>query len=208
MWPWRCPKLSEEKPADFFRPNVWLGTTVENQEYADKRIPELLKCHDLARRLFVSAEPLLGPIDLTTTFDVLRGMQLHGPLNPDHGVYGPEPGIDWVIAGGESGPDARPSHPEWFRSLRDQCGAAGVPFHFKQWGEWQNGSDNQSNGVMLNDGTLVFPDTLEARKECDKRLGFRWNQLNPTAMSKVGVKRAGRLLDGVIHDAFPMEVHS
>lgn len=95
--------------------HVWLGTTVEDQEHADQNIPYLLK-HDAAVR-FLSVEPMLGPMDLTNYTD----------FNHD---------IDWVIAGGESGPHARPSDPAWFRSLRDQCAAAGVAFLFKQWGEW------------------------------------------------------------------------
>lgn len=94
------------------RPNVWLGTSVENQEYAELRIPELLKCRDLSPVLFLSCEPLLGPVELQNIKS-----------------------IDWVIAGGESGPHARPIHSDWFRGLRDQCQAAGVPYFFKQWGE-------------------------------------------------------------------------
>lgn len=91
-------------------PNVWLGTTVENQTEADRRIPHLLAVPAAVR--FLSCEPLLGPVDL---------MGAHG--------------IDWVICGGESGPGARPMQAVWARSLRDQCASAGVAFHFKQWGE-------------------------------------------------------------------------
>ncbi len=94
--------------------NVWLGTTTENQEEADRRIPYLLSAP--ARVRFLSCEPLLGRISLRA--DWVRG-KLH-----------------WIIAGGESGAKARPSHPEWFRFLRDQCVSAGVAFHFKQWGNW------------------------------------------------------------------------
>lgn len=88
--------------------NVWLGTTVENQEEADKRIPRLLDIP--ARVRFLSCEPLLGPLFL-------------GGMTPD-----------WVIAGGESGPGHRTPDPNWFRGLRDQCSVAGIPFLFKQWG--------------------------------------------------------------------------
>lgn len=94
-------------------PNVWLGATVENQAAADTRIPELLGCP--ARVRFLSCEPLLGPIKLDLPA-----------------------GINWVIAGGESGPGARPTHPDWVRGLRDQCRAAGVPFFFKSWGSWRD----------------------------------------------------------------------
>ncbi|MBR0649542.1 phage Gp37/Gp68 family protein [Roseomonas terrae] len=122
--------------------NVWLGTTVENQAEADRRIPHLLSLPAVQR--FLSCEPLLGPVDLTALpshlcneerpllrLDALRGQHRCGPL-----VAADWSRIHWVIAGGESGPKARPSHPDWFRSLRDQCQAAGVPFFFKQWGEY------------------------------------------------------------------------
>jgi protein gp37 len=127
-------------------PNVWLGTTVENQAEADRRIPHLLAVPAAVH--FLSCEPLLGPVDLTTIYhdqtmtDALEGMSesnvidagdRYVAVNP---VYRRHPRIDWVIAGGESGHGARPSHPAWFRSLRDQCAAAGVPFHFKQHGAW------------------------------------------------------------------------
>lgn len=95
------------------RDNVWLGASVESADYLG-RIDTLKSCGDLASVLFLSCEPVVGPM----------------PTLGEH-----IDGIDWVITGGESGPNARPSDPEWFRSLRDQCKTAGVPFHFKQWGE-------------------------------------------------------------------------
>jgi protein gp37 len=104
--------------------NVWLGTSVENQEWAEERLPymhEAKRC-GMVHTTFISAEPLLGQLIL----DGRRSFYNH---------LG-ESGIDWVITGGESGPNARPSQLAWFRSLRDQCQAAGVAFHFKQWGEW------------------------------------------------------------------------
>ncbi len=104
-------------------PNVWLGTSAEDQATADERIPLLLETPAAVR--FVSLEPLLGPIDLTNlqgcAFDALYGVR--------------EMKINWVIVGGESGKSARPMHPQWARDLRDQCAAAGVPFFFKQWGD-------------------------------------------------------------------------
>lgn len=110
--------------------NVWIGTTVENQEQANKRIPELIKIPAAVR--FLSCEPLLGPVDINakTVFgnDVQRTQSF---------LNGSNPYIDWVIAGGESGPNARPSHLDWILSLRDQCMAAEIPFFFKQWGEWR-----------------------------------------------------------------------
>jgi protein gp37 len=100
------------------RPNVWLGTTAEDQRWADIRIPELLNVPAFVH--FISVEPLLGSIDL-------RPEWIEGP----HAVAG----LDWVIVGGESGHNARPMRPEWAAHLRDQCVAAGISFHFKQWGE-------------------------------------------------------------------------
>jgi protein gp37 len=119
--------------------NVWIGATVENQEMADKRIPELLKIP--ARVRFLSVEPMLGQV---VCEDVMRrygcGCRCHhsndkNDLCGDGGII-EFPAIHWVICGGESGPHARPMHPDWARSLRDQCKAAGVPFFFKQWGAY------------------------------------------------------------------------
>jgi protein gp37 len=116
------------------RANVWLGTSVENQEYADKRIPELLKCRDLSPVLFLSCEPLLGPVDLMEIQEKSESGDLFfsamGTGHPSGAT------INWVIAGGESGFNARPSNADWLRSLRDQCAENDVPYHFKQWGEF------------------------------------------------------------------------
>jgi len=172
------------------RENVWIGTSVENQEYANKRIPELLKCRDLSPVLFLSCEPLLGPVDLSQIpihgynlphLDVLRGGSWTGSpwgFVNSHNA----PRIDWVITGGESGPNARPSHPDWFRSLRDQCSAAGVAFHHKQGGEW--GPIETANPVQENNAMYHVCDGGER-------------------LYRVGKKAAGRLLDGVEHNEFP-----
>lgn len=109
--------------------HAWLGATVEDQKRAQLRIPHLLKAP--APIHFLSCEPMLGAIDLTTIV-MPDGDELGDSLF----AHGPGFGIDLVIGGGESGPKARPSNPDWFRSLRDQCIAAGAAFHFKQWGEW------------------------------------------------------------------------
>src|SRR5690606_12502626 len=111
---------SEVERRLIFRPNVWLGCSVSDQATADAMIPELLKCRDLTPVLFVSAEPLLGPIDLP---------EYLGRLRVTH-----ERGIDFAIVGGESGPHARPCNLRWIRSIRDQCKAAGVPCFVKQLG--------------------------------------------------------------------------
>ena len=111
---------------DAYRKNVWLLTSVSNQKTADAMIPELLKCRDLVPVLGLSAEPLLGPIDLS---DFLYY------TNRERETRSAK--LDWVIVGGESGPAARPCDPNWVRSLRDQCRSADIPFFFKQWGNWQ-----------------------------------------------------------------------
>ena len=125
-------------------PNVWLGVSVENQQWADIRIPALLDTPAAVR--FLSCEPLLGPVDLGPAALRPYERQQGGFWEYGHGedVYGngkkwvpaPPAQIDWVIVGGESGPGARPMHPDWARGLRDQCGDADVPFFFKQLGKW------------------------------------------------------------------------
>ena len=116
--------------------NVWLGTSVENQEQADKRIPLLLDVP--ARVHFLSMEPLLGPVTLPDEF--LAIPEINGPLG-----FGGD-GDCWVIVGGESGPVSRPMDPAWARSLRDQCHSHGVPFFFKQWG----GVNKEEAGHLLD----------------------------------------------------------
>lgn len=157
-------------------PNVWLGVSAEDQTRADERIPDLLATPAAVR--WVSAEPLLGPIDLWGA----RYRYPKGHLAGAVGNWGMSPRLDWIVAGGESGPGARPMHPDWARSIRDQCQAAGVPFHFKQWGEWAQCAGYQDHvGVDLGGrqhgyASIHAPDT--------------------TPMRRVGKKRAGRLLDG------------
>lgn len=161
-----------------FPTNVWLGTSVENQAMADKRIPELLKIPAKVR--FLSCEPLLGPVNLKS----------FTPFNVSHGVTVPEScgfweGIHWVIAGGESGPGARPMHPAWATSLQQQCEAAAVPFLFKQWGNWFPRSQWKFNPH------IVLPDS-EAHI-------FEGNEI----MHNIGKLKAGRLLHGHEHNGYP-----
>jgi len=182
--------------------NVWLGVSVENQKAADERIPLLLETPAVVR--FVSAEPLLGPLDLSAYLprqlyvcqscgaEVGQGEvgldfrcpYCCGACDPD----GSTEGLDWVIVGGESGPGARPMHPDWVRSLRDQCREAGVPFFFKQWGEWS--PDNADIGVKM--GFVALDGTWRDHQP------FGWGRDYPGSVSiwKVGKKKAGRLLDG------------
>ena len=136
----RNSKGSEYKPWGYIDslwplPNVWFGVTAENQEQADKRIPILLQIQAAVR--FVSVEPMLGPVDLTDLqipYEVdPRGFNFNALTeNDDDHYYNHHAKLDWVICGGESGPNARPMQQEWARSLRDQCVAAGVPFFLKQ----------------------------------------------------------------------------
>lgn len=142
--------------------NVWIGTSVEDQARADERIPLLLAIPAVAR--FLSCEPLLGPVNL--------GDYRHS----SHGEWKMD-GFHWVIAGGESGPGARPMHPDWPRSLRDQCVAAGVAYFFKQWGEWGE--------CPIGDGPDLVTDAVF--KKGPGHDGMVW---------KIGKKAAGRLLDG------------
>jgi len=122
-------------------PNVWAGVSVENQQAADERIPLLLQTPAAVR--FLSCEPLLEPVDLVgvrfdrhTRMNVLsgRGITTRPGVIPQSIPNAFCERIDWVIVGGESGPGARPMHPDWVRSIRDECEIAGVPFFFKQWG--------------------------------------------------------------------------
>jgi protein gp37 len=112
-------------------PNVWLGCTIVNQQEADEKIPRLLS---VPGQKWLSIEPMLGPIDLKP---FLGFWQWSRSENFQTWVpHEPSP-IDAVVLGGETGPGARPLHPDWVRSVRDQCAAAGVPFYFKQWGKIQ-----------------------------------------------------------------------
>ncbi|MVA17455.1 DUF5131 family protein [Agrobacterium vitis] len=200
-------------------PNVWLGVSVEDQARAEQRIPILLDTPAAVR--WISAEPLLGGLDLTDMcqgnwfFDALRGTRWHDDPEFTSRVEQFARGLDWVVAGGESGRNARPMHPDWARSLRDQCAAAGVPFLFKQWGEWwevdsdardENGNhrvietdsheaielwDAKTDCLLTKDAARYTPDTLP--ENTPARL-----------MTRLGKKAAGRLLDGVEHNGFPV----
>ncbi len=161
-------------------PNVWLGVSAERQKEADERVPHLLRTPAAVR--FISAEPLLNPIDL-------RGYMkwLTRPGNA----------IDWVIVGGESGLRARPMHPDWARSLRDQCSRAGVAFFFKQWGSWLPLEEDASTWgrewfLISRDGVDDIPDGRVPMYDEGEY-----------AARRVGKKNAGRLLDGIEHNAMP-----
>ncbi len=186
--------------------NVWIGTTTENQEAADQRIPELLKISATVR--FLSCEPLLGAVDLGIGEPKYRTSQSY------HAT------IDWVICGGESGANARPMHPDWARSLRDQCAAADVPFLFKQWGEWiefnheKDGPKIHNINVKSNAANERVAEAKAEGEICFMHVdGTKWSIPEQIVgvgrlMVKVGKKTAGRTLDGVEHTEFPtVEAH-
>jgi protein gp37 len=165
--------------------NVWIGATVVNQEEADRDIPKLLRTP--AAKRFLSMEPLLRPVDLRFTNGLVHGCDAADYL------------VDLVIIGGESGPEARPMHPDWIRSLRDQCAAAGVPFLFKQWGEWAPGSKGFNGGIAIDLQGRVADDGYNlVSYPADAASSDGW-----TMMHHAGKKAAGRLLDGVQHDGYP-----
>ncbi|MFF7329736.1 DUF5131 family protein [Streptomyces sp. NPDC008150] len=186
--PWPLPKPGWPLP------NVWLGVSVEDQKRADLRIPALLDTPAVVR--FLSCEPLLGPVDLKQAVRTMGGERGHG-LTASY-VHAGDccqkfHGIDWVIVGGESGHGARPMSPDWARSLRDQCQAAGVPFLFKQWGEYA------PTGLMAigarEQGRVLVGDPIDD-------LGHRWE------MRRVGKGAAGRELDDRTWDEFPAATSS
>jgi len=209
-------QAKDEQRVPWPLPNVWLGVSTENQHWADIRIPVLLDTPAAVR--FISAEPLLGPIDL------------HGPIVNGHRPrltywldgrpgWGPEkrepsglvtrkitvgPALDWVIAGGESGSGARPIHPDWVRSLRDQCAESSVPFFFKQWGAyapWAPEDFSEPKGA-----TVVYPDGDTGWVAGDEDHLTNWTRGLPEGWAfatRVGKKAAGRVLDGRTWDEFP-----
>lgn len=205
-------------------PNVWLGVSVENQQWADIRIPALLDTPAAVR--WLSCEPLLGPVDLSWG----EAVSAIGPQWARRSAGGSEALIDWVVVGGESGPNARPMHPAWARSIRDQCAAASVPFHFKQHGEWGpapwtvrvcdpktrwQGTEAELEAAKADaearGATHVYSvDAHLYGHELYEPVAKPWSvervdPLDPwrAPMRRWGVKRAGRELDGRVHDAYP-----
>jgi len=178
---WWCDKQDEgggwySKVPIEWPSNVWIGCTVEDQQRADERIPHILRIPSPVR--FLSMEPLLGPVDLSGIYDPDADDRYFG----GDGYFPPpaEPMVQWVITGGESGPKARPSHPDWFRSLRDQCQAAGVAYFHKQHGE--------------------FGPTPDKSEDVRRRLPFGRGtdemEMGLGGWVRAGKKAAGTLLDG------------
>lgn len=186
------------------RDNVWLGTSVSDQASADKQTPELLKCRDLSPVLFLSIEPLLGPVNfakilitgkLSACENVPVGQLLRGELPPF-------PWLDWVIVGGESGPSARAMSPDWVTSIRRQCQEGGIPFFFKQWGEWM---PLHGTGQPDNEDEELTPWTwIDDRGGCHQSGSWPDEKL----MIRRGKKyREGRMLDGREWSEFPEVIH-
>lgn len=174
-------------------PNIWIGATICNQAEADRDIPKLLAVP--AAKRFLSIEPMLGPVDIGLC-DCDHG-SIPAPQNVG-GVTCPKCNgtggrmVDWVIVGGESGPKARPMHPDWVRSLRDQCVTTGTPFLFKQWGKWAPFSTHAANYCPLGvapDGSRVGQDD-QFTDDC-------------ALMYPFGKEAAGRMLDGREWDEVP-----
>lgn len=169
--------------------NVWLGTSAEDQRRADERLPELQATPAAIR--FLSAEPLLGPLQLA-----------------DHLAT-----LDWVIVGGESGPNARPMHPDWARSIRDQCISAEIPFFFKQWGEFREFVTGSPQVELVHCGTdaadmyiaaAVKPSWLSITGRHYLSADDLPVGVGARLLERVGKRAAGRLLDGHTHDDLPI----
>lgn len=229
--------------------NVWLGVSIEDQATADERIPLLLETPAAVR--WISAEPLLGPVDLRWIddgaahrevprnewgpvddedsppglwWDVLTGKRtiMHGGARRFDEWERTDGAVDWVVVGAESGPKARPMHPEWARVLRDQCAAAGVPFLFKQWGEWGTVYERDGMSVFkqfpdfqtwvnkantwVRGGICLDVTGRELKNGADMAEARARGMFPVTIMHRVGKKAAGRLLDGQLHDAYPKEL--
>jgi len=149
-------------------PNLWLGVTVENQQRAEERIPILLQTPAIVH--FVSVEPCLSAIDLTPWLGSCPECGGSGYVADGYGggeFCGCNGPLDWVICGGETGPGARPMQPKWVRSLRDQCQKVGVPFFFKQWGEYAPVFDSCTSE---NSYTMMRLGKKDAGRELDGRI--------------------------------------
>lgn len=194
--------------------NIWVGTSISNQHTADVLVPQLLKCRVLVPVLFMSIEPLLGPIDLQSW---LVDCAEQAEYSLAH--YGSSQPIDWVIVGGESGHHARPMHPDWARSLRDQCQSAGVAYHFKQWGKWAPADaapEPKPEPTTILKGTpaecvvMRPPSRSICWVDADgpvKIIGgdgkFTGDSPRGVCMIRVDKHAAGRMLDGREHSEFP-----
>lgn len=220
VWTWRYTLAYPE--------NVWIGYTGENQDLFDKRTREALLIPCKVR--YVSMEPLLSHVDMRFPAGVTTETAFPDDFDswsqPRRDIWFKDTartiqiarsqiGIHWVIAGGESGKKARPSHPDWFRSLRDQCAAAGVPFYFKQWGEFAPHEHSLTAGQYTTvnlDSKVIERNTLASfttvcstdRKAIGRKNWVAYDRDGvATVLKPFGTKKTGRLLDGVEHNGFP-----
>lgn len=190
---------SQATSPDWPLSNVWVGVSTENQRWADVRVPALLETPAAVR--FLSCEPLLGPVDLTRL--TTRDGTVNGLAGDVLDRYHYEPAsVDWIIAGGESGPHARPMHPDWARSLRDQATDAGRPFFFKQWGEFSP-DNNPFEEPYLHQGRHLWVDPKGGNTRRYGSLNIRTGEERWKLMHRVGKKQAGRMLDGQTWDEMP-----
>lgn len=186
-------------------PNVWLGVSVEDQDRADERIPLLLQTPAAVR--WISAEPLLGPLDVEQYLRIdgchtfSDGESLPTICCECHGKGSPR--LDWVVTGGESGPKARPSHPDWFRSVRDECATAGVPYLHKQNGEWAPGECASDGGPSTTERCAWLWDDDWRYGTLTPRASLETHADDAPDVYRLGKKKAGRWLDGRIHDEYP-----
>lgn len=193
-------------------PNVWLGTSCEDQATADERIPHLLRCSAAVR--FVSLEPLLGPIALPywrcaacgATVGIAQGIGMgRCPCGYELAdVDRISSWLHWVIVGGESGPHARPMNPDWVRAIRDQCVAASVPFFFRQWGEWLPGNHMGPPSHCYRSAAdgQTMSSTRRIRRD---NLGSHVDTYSGELIAlRVGKRAAGRELDGRTWDEMPV----
>ena len=207
-------------------PNVTLMTSIEDQSSVGSRLPPLLECGAQGWRTGVSIEPMIGPVDVSPYLqDIIHQDEIglagrNGPLITANGITDHDPwmrGLSWVICGGENGRGARPMHPDWVRSLRDQCKDAGVPFFFKGWGEWGTTRFDIRDGLpawdvfhsfehycakaptrMCKGDKLICPDGHVPTSGCKEGKTY------PMAIiTRVGKRKSGRLLDGVEYNQIP-----
>jgi protein gp37 len=223
--------LSDDGRHPVILKNLWLGVSTERQQEADERIPLLLQTPAAIRfisaePLLESIDLTELDIDGDSTIDALS---TRSPAEHWRDEWAPEvtgtsleeaiealeewgfsyppsdermQGLDWVIVGGESGPAARPMHPDWARSLRDQCAAAGVPFFFKQWGEWAPGECAQS-APKRTERTATWFNNRWLFGELTPRTSEETHHDDAPDVYRLGKRAAGRRLDGYLHDAFP-----
>lgn len=199
-------------------PNLWLGVSVENQRWANIRIPALVDTPAAVR--FLSCEPLLGPVDLFAGDHSTHERDYDGADDyvcldcstedrhvPWRAIDRTSFGIDWVITGAESGRKARPAHPDWFRSLRDQCATANIAYFHKQNGEWadrtQLTGDQRATADIWDAKKVLYVHPADGRTQTHGDWGMHDHLEGWASVQRVGKKAAGRELDGRTHDQFP-----